>query len=158
MLEKSFGLFFFLKQPKNENAVERYVYLRITVDGTSKELSTKRLWEPSRWSQEAGRAIGTKEDARALNNYLDVLSSQVYQAKQNLLEGRKPITAEALKNLLTGSGETKRTILAVFKRHNEQMKALVGSVGPESRVARLLFILTYFKLKYKNKNQSKQIC
>ncbi|RKR84464.1 hypothetical protein BDD43_4702 [Mucilaginibacter gracilis] len=44
MLEKSFGLFFFLKQPKNQKSDVRYVYLRITVDGTSKELSTKRVW------------------------------------------------------------------------------------------------------------------
>ena len=37
MLEKSFGLFFFLKQPKNQKSDERYVYLRITVNGSAKE-------------------------------------------------------------------------------------------------------------------------
>jgi hypothetical protein len=127
MLEKSFGLFFFLKQPKKETVVERYVYLRITVNGISKELSTKRLWEPSRWSQDTGRAIGSKDDARSLNSYLDVLSSQVLQAKQSLLEANKTITAEAIKNLLTGKGEPKRMLLEIFKEHNAQMKALVGS-------------------------------
>lgn len=64
MLEKSFGLFFFLKQPKNQKRDVRYVYLRITVDGTSKELSTKRLWNADRWNQSSGRATGTKEDAK----------------------------------------------------------------------------------------------
>jgi hypothetical protein len=44
MLETSFGLFFFLKQPKNHKTDERYVYLRITVNGISKEISTKRVW------------------------------------------------------------------------------------------------------------------
>jgi len=49
MLEKSFGTFFFLKKPKTENADGmRYVYLRINVDGISKEVSTKRLWHPAR--------------------------------------------------------------------------------------------------------------
>jgi hypothetical protein len=43
MLEKSFGLLFFLKQPKSQKSGERYVYLRITVDGKPIELSTKRL-------------------------------------------------------------------------------------------------------------------
>lgn len=127
MLEKSFGLFFFLKQPKNDKSVERYVYLRITVDGQSRELSTKRLCEPSRWSQDAGRAIGTKEDIRSLNTYLDVLTNQVFQAKQELMEARKPITADSLKNLLTGKADTKRMLLAIFKEHNAQMKALVGN-------------------------------
>lgn len=36
MLEKSLGLFFFLKQPKKRKSEERYVYLRITVNGISK--------------------------------------------------------------------------------------------------------------------------
>lgn len=41
MLEKSFGIFFFLKKLKTENVDGmRYVYLRITVDGISKEVST----------------------------------------------------------------------------------------------------------------------
>jgi len=127
MLEKSFGLFFFLKQPKNETTIERYVYLRITVDGIARELSTKRQWDPSRWSQDTGRATGSKEDARSLNTYLDIFSNQVYQAKQTLIEARKTISAEAVKNLLTGRGEAKRMILEVFKDHNAQMKALVGS-------------------------------
>ena len=118
MLEKSFGLFFFLKQPKNQKIAERYVYLRITVDGISKELSTKRLWAKSRWSQAAGRAIGTKEDVRALNAYLDVLSNQIYQAKLKLIESQKPVTAESLKNLMNGEGENKRMILDAFKHHN----------------------------------------
>lgn len=62
MLEKSFGLFFFLKKPKIENEDgTRYVYLKITVDGDSKEISTKRLWHPSRWSKEAGNAAEKKK-------------------------------------------------------------------------------------------------
>ena len=65
MLEQSFGLFFFLKQTKNQNEDGlRYVYLRITVDGSSVELSTKQLWHPERWNANAGRASGTREDAK----------------------------------------------------------------------------------------------
>ena len=56
MIENSFGLFFFLKQPKNQKSDERYVYLRITVDGTAKEISTKRIWNVSKWDQRTGRA------------------------------------------------------------------------------------------------------
>lgn len=43
------------------------------------------------------------------------------------MELDKPVTAEALKNLLTGEGDEKHMILAAFKDHNEQMKALLGS-------------------------------
>ena len=46
MLEKSFGLLFFLKQPRNYEGGEMYVYLKITVDGIPKEMSVKRNWDP----------------------------------------------------------------------------------------------------------------
>lgn len=48
MLEKSFGLLFFLKKPKNEKGNIRYVYLRITIDGESKNLALKRKWDVNR--------------------------------------------------------------------------------------------------------------
>src|SRR3989442_11118848 len=102
MLEKSFGLLFFLKQSKKQKNGLQYVYLRITVDGVSKELSTKRLWEAIRWSSKAGKARGLKEDARSLNAYLDTLKTKVYEAKRMMLESDKPVTAQAIKNVLAG--------------------------------------------------------
>ena len=39
MLEKSFGLLYFLKNSRNEP--KKFIYLRITVDGRPVELSTK---------------------------------------------------------------------------------------------------------------------
>jgi hypothetical protein len=72
MLEKSFGLLFYLKKPKGYKKGPVPIYVRITVDGDEKEMSTKRSWELSRWGVKANRASGTKEDARALNDYLNV--------------------------------------------------------------------------------------
>lgn len=60
MLEKSYALLFFLKQPKDHQKNERFVYARITVDGIAKEFSTKQKWTTSRWDQRAGRAAGTR--------------------------------------------------------------------------------------------------
>lgn len=106
MLEESFGLFFFLKKPKIENQDgTRYVYLKITVDGDSKEISTKILWHPSRWSKEAGNAAGKKEDCKLLNYFLDTYKEKAYQAKKLLLDNDRDITAQAVKDILTGKGE-----------------------------------------------------
>lgn len=126
MLEKSFGLLFFLKQAKTEKRDVRYIYLRITVDGSSKELSTKRLWFQDRWNQTAGRATGTKEDAKILNAYLETLCSKVYLAKAALIEEDKQVTAESLKNAITGKDEDGMMLLKIFTEHNEQMKQLIG--------------------------------
>lgn len=126
MLEKSFGLFFFLKATKNEESALRYVYLRITVDGIPKEVSTKRMWPPARWNADAGRAIGTKEDAKTLNVYLDTMETKVHDIKTSMLQNGVTVTAIAIKEALTGVSDKKRMLLSVFKVHNDNMAKLVG--------------------------------
>src|SRR5437868_11217653 len=115
MMEKSFGLLFFLKQPKNYKNGPMYLYLRITVDGASKELSTKRMWEPSRWSAEAGKAVGSKEDAKYLNHYLDTLRTKVHEIRRKLMEADIPVTAGGIKQALTGKQDSSRMIIEIFK-------------------------------------------
>jgi site-specific recombinase XerD len=126
MLEKSFGLLFYLKQSKNQKKGPLYIYLKITVDGKSVELSSKRKWEASKWNSSAARAVGTREDARELNYYLDALEQQIYQAKRSLIEADREVSAQAIKDILTGNVEKRKKILEVFTVHNAQMKALQG--------------------------------
>ncbi|MGN6569457.1 MAG: site-specific integrase [Flavipsychrobacter sp.] len=125
MIEKSFGLFFFLKQPKNRKCDDRYIYLRITVDGISKEISTKRTWNSTRWDQSAGRPKGKTEEVLKLCAYLDTLKASVYCAKSQLTQADKTITADLLKNYLTGNGEERRLLIGIFKTHNEQVSDLI---------------------------------
>ncbi|MEO6282937.1 MAG: hypothetical protein ABIN80_13525 [Dyadobacter sp.] len=128
MLETSFGLNFFLKTPRNESPDgTRHIYMRITVNRQPRDIATKRIWHPSKWNIRAGRATGNKEDSKELNSYLDSLSAKVFQAKKALLETDKEVTADAIKNLLLGKDEDKRTILTIFKEHNDQISALVGA-------------------------------
>ncbi len=93
MLEKSFGLLFYLKKPKNYCEGNMPVYLRITVDGVPKEMSTHQTCDPERWSPEAQRVKGTKIEHKSLNVYLDTLERKVYEALTDLIESGKVITA-----------------------------------------------------------------
>ena len=56
MMEKTLGLLFYLKPTKNDRGEDRFIYLRITIDGKSNEISLKRKWAVSRWSSGSGRA------------------------------------------------------------------------------------------------------
>jgi site-specific recombinase XerD len=126
MLDKTFSLLFYLKKPKNYNEGTMPIYLRITVDGIPKEFTAKRDWLPSRWNANSGRAMGSKEDAKTLNGYLDVLQNKVYQARQNLIEKNQSITSELLKNNLVGIKDRPRMLIEIFEEHNRQMAELVG--------------------------------
>lgn len=126
MLEKSFGLLFYLKKPKKYQEGKMPIYLRITVDCVPKELSTHQTCEPDRWSPEAQRVKGTKIEHKSVNAYLDTLERKVHEAKARLLEAGRPITAETLRNTLLGIEDDTRTILDIFLDHNKQMEALIG--------------------------------
>ncbi len=125
MLEKSFGISYFLKPTKSKNLAYSYVYLRITVNGISKQLSTKRHWVKDRWDQSTGRATGSEDDAQELNDYLAAISSKIYQARSYLIEIDKKITTEVLSNLVCGRTE-KRMLLELIVVHNRKMESLIG--------------------------------
>jgi hypothetical protein len=116
----------YLKRPKNYKGGEMPVYLRITVDGVEKEMSAKRSWEPSRWNVKSNRALGTKEDARALNTYLDVLQNKAYEARKQLIEKGKVVTAMAIRDLLSGTEQRQWMLMSLFRKHNADLKAMVG--------------------------------
>jgi integrase len=124
MLEKSFGLHFFLKSSTSEKKSKRYVYLRITVDGEPREVSTKMSWPEARWDQNTGRATGTREDARTLNEFLDTLVTKINNGRKKLLDNEEDATAEILHGMVQGK-DKRKMILELFAVHNKQMAVLV---------------------------------
>ena len=125
-MEKSFGLFFYLKKPKVETNDGIPIYMRITVNGEHFEVSCKRKCVPSRWNPSSGRMIGKGDEARAFNAYLDTLQQKVSEAKRRLIELDKPVAVESLKASLLGRDITpKHMIPETFSHHNEQMATLV---------------------------------
>lgn len=112
------------KLPKGD---PKDVYLKVTVDGVPRELSCKRKWGPKRWNPRAGRATGTKEDAKELNMYLDTLQTMAYDAKRQLLDRGKMVTAVAIRDKINGAEEHRRKLLVLFQKHNDEMKKVIGN-------------------------------
>jgi len=126
MLSKSFTLLFYLKKRNNYVKGGLPIYMRLTIDGQRIEISTKRDCEPEKWNSIAGRKNGVKEDVKLLNAYLDTLQSKVYEVHRQLIESRRQITAESVKNLLVGNTVKPRMIVEIFQEHNDKMAKLVG--------------------------------
>jgi site-specific recombinase XerD len=137
MISKSFGLLFYLKKPRGYVKGERPIYLRITMDGVMKEMSIHRSCDPSRWDRKNGRA---------LNAYLDTLQAKVHEARHQLLMSGKPVTAEAIRNLLQGretSGERPHLLLEIFQYHNDQVKALLGKEYSKGTLTKFNTVLNH---------------
>lgn len=101
--------------------------MRITVNGKRADMSAGRDCEPAKWNSHAGRAIGTKEEIKALNNYLDSLQTKLRNAQQVLIDANQQVTTESLQNQFTGKTPKSRFLMQLFKEHNIKVKALIGN-------------------------------
>ncbi|MFF5382925.1 site-specific integrase [Pedobacter suwonensis] len=125
-MKTNFSVLFFLKKPKNyTKGAVYFIFLRITVDGVRAEMSTSRNCEPERWNAKAGKVIGTKEEVKTLNAYLENMKAEVYASHSQLSVDGAEITADSVKCKFLGKEEKGHTILEAIKLHNAKMKALV---------------------------------
>jgi hypothetical protein len=62
-MKSTFSLLFYLKKPKNYVSGEMPIYMRITVDGAPKQLSTGKIGDPKEWNTKTCRLIVEKNMA-----------------------------------------------------------------------------------------------
>ncbi len=150
-MHKKFSLLFYLKKPKDFTVGNVPIYLRITVEGKRAEVSTQRQCDPERWNSQSGRMAGTKEDARAMNMYLDTMQAKIYELHREILSSALPLTAEAIKIKFTGQGERPRMLMEIFEHHNQQFAELVGKEYSEGTLKKFKTVMNSLRefLKWK---------
>jgi hypothetical protein len=72
----------------------------------------------------ANRVSETKDDAKALNHYLDILRAQAYEARKSLIDAARVVTASAIVNIMNGAEQRDRKVLVLFKKHNDEIGAI----------------------------------
>ena len=102
------------------------IYTRITINGKRFEQSTNRFVEISKWSTEGNKMKGTSEEARLINNHLDLLKNQIRDAEMELIHKKTPVTIETIKSKLLGIDERARMLVPIFQDHNNKIKELIG--------------------------------
>lgn len=125
-MNTNYSLIFYLKKMKNYVNGPKPIYMRITVAGERRELSTGRECDPIRWNSRINRAKGTKEEIRNLNVYLDALERKVEDVHVQLVKQEMDISAEVLMSKYLGKDVIRRFLMEVFQEHNLKMEALLG--------------------------------
>ena len=150
-MNKTFNLLFYVKKTKINAAGEAPIYLRITIDGRITEISTKRTVKPLKWSSAKQKISGSSEESKSLNFYLKTFEQKVYNTYHGLLKDNEKVTCETLKNKLLGRDELHRTLIPIFKDHNEKMEKLIGKEFAIGTLGRYKTCLSHTKefLKWK---------
>jgi site-specific recombinase XerD len=124
-MKQNYSLLFWLNTSRMQ-LEKAAIYCRITVNGKRAELSVKRFIEPSKWIKTAGMVKGSSEEARTINNQLDIIRTSIYRIYVEQTSLGKFITSDLLKNEFLGNTQKEKTFLEAFKYHNDQMKELIG--------------------------------
>jgi hypothetical protein len=81
---------------RDDAQIKYVIYMGITVGQHRAERSTQRTIDPSRWNASTGRALGTMEDIRTLNSYLDTVQVPVFEIHRLLMgRGEFPMSGSA---------------------------------------------------------------
>ena len=128
MSRATFKILFYLKRnaPKKNGLIP--VMCRITVNGKIAQFSCKLDVEEKSWNVELGRVSGRSVVAQEANRMLDKIRVGVNKAYQDVFDRDTYVTAEKVRNEYLGMGMNHKTLLAVFRQHNEDYAKLVGKM------------------------------
>lgn len=121
------NVLFYIKRAKiNSNGLVP-IFIRITVEGKRIDKSTGKYVLPEKWSTETSRLKGNSEEARLINNHLELLRMHVFEIEKQLLIKNETLNFENFKNEYLGIKERERLLIPIFIEHNRKIKELVGS-------------------------------
>lgn len=126
MKVEKFKVLLYLKKSSLDKSGKAPIMGRITVNHSMAQFSTKLSCTPKLWNPRESRLDGKSREAVVINAKLDKLLLCVNEAYDTLLERKQFFCAEDVKNLFQGSINTQMTLLKLFDRITDELKARIG--------------------------------
>lgn len=138
MTRRTFSILFLIKRNKLNKKGEVPIYMRITVDRERSETTIKRSIPDEYWDSDRSKAKRGYKYYKQLNAYMDQIRNQVFSHQQDIERNNKIVTAKSLMNRYLGRDEENRTILDIYKEHNNKMYKRIGAGAAEGTYKRHL--------------------
>lgn len=127
MERTTFSVLFFIRRTRLNKHGQAPVELRITINGTRIDYAVKRTVPPDLWSVAKGKALPKTAECRELNAYLDTIKLRLITLQREMeLDGLEVTPKSLLDKYLGVDTAPRRTIMDVFKAHNEKCAKLSG--------------------------------
>lgn len=125
-MRSTFRILFFLKRDRQKSNGRAPIFCRITICGKEARFSIKQDIEPSLWNVKDGKAIGRSAEAFQINGLIDRIKSALINVYNDIQLNELEVTADKVKNQFLGITARSYTVLALFQKHNDDVKKLVG--------------------------------
>ena len=141
-MKSTFSIIFYLKRQAARKDGTVPVMGRITVDGTQTQFSCKITIDPKVWDTKSGRATGRSAAAIEANRMLDNMRVSINKHYREIMDRDNYVTAEKVKNAFLGLEHRCRTLLQVFKQHNEDYEKMYEA-GMKAKATLLKYQCVY---------------
>lgn len=125
-MRSTFKILFYLNTSKRKKSGLCPLMGRITVDGKVAQFSLQEDVYPNNWDPQKGRTTGKTREHIELNRKIEDTEQAIKKIYDRAVETIGYVTAEQIKNELTGVTAKSETLLELFKEHNREYKARVG--------------------------------
>lgn len=144
---------FFVKRHNALKNGELPIYMKITANGTYKNISTGQSTPAKKWISKAGKVEGNSTKVKAVNRALEKFKNEFEDIYTTLTESRKPITPMSIIAAFHGQ-TTEVTLMELFHEHNINMHSLIGKKFTESTYRKYDFALRHVQnyLNYLHRN------
>ena len=122
----TFAILFYINRTKVRKDGTCQLLCKISIDAKWEQIGTKVSVNPGIWNPEKGRADGRSENAITVNRAIDDLTREIREHYRRIKNSLGFITAEQVKNAVLGIGQKPLTLLALFRRRNEEYRKRVG--------------------------------
>ncbi len=127
MKGNTFAISFILKRNKAKDAENIPIYIRIIINKHRLEISTNRQINPKYWDIKKHEAKKAYKFYKELNEYLLIAKNKLYACQTELIQSKKVITAQRIKDLYTGNiKQAVSTIVQVSTLHINEMEQFIG--------------------------------
>ena len=125
-MRSTFKILFYLNTSKRKKSGLCPVMGRITIDGSIAQFSMKEDARIDCWDSKKGRVKGKSREHIELNRKIDQTEQSIRNIYMRTVDTTGYVTAEQIKNELTGVTAKAETLLELFKEHNQEFKERIG--------------------------------
>ena len=144
----TFGIQFIIRLSKQKKDDPATVFARISVNGRRCEISLKKKVNPQNWDDAKGKARGTKDEFRKLNEHIERVRTLIADGYHQLVQQKKVITVDAVKSLFVGANDNEITLIKLGEYHNTEMKDKLADGTMKNYYTTQKYIAKFLKDKY----------
>jgi len=144
----TFGIQFVIRLSKQQKNDPATVFARISVNGRRCEISLKKKVNPQNWDEVKGKARGTKEEIRKLNEHIERVRTLIADGYHELIQQKKVVTVDSVKSLFLGNDENEMTLIRLGEYHNTEMNDKLADGTMKNYYTTQKYIVKFLKEKY----------